>query len=187
MMKLSSPLQGIILVLFVVLGINSTSATRNYNVQNFGAKPNGRTDSTKAFLMAWNAACGSADSTLINVSKGRYLPGSIAFKGQCKSPQITIKIDGIMVAPADYRVLGKSGNWLSFEGVSHVSIICGAPTSQESMQGNEIGKCEFHILNKAAQSSCRIAVGKASEVVPKSKWQITGPLLDVNYILFQIF
>ncbi|KAK6233643.1 hypothetical protein QUC31_006049, partial [Theobroma cacao] len=118
MMKLSSPFQGIILILFVMLGINSASAATKFNVLAFGAKPNGETDSTKAFLKAWNAACGLADSTMMYVPKGRYLLGSMAFKGDCKSPQITIRIDGTLVAPGDYRVLGKSANWLGFEGAA---------------------------------------------------------------------
>lgn len=127
MVKLSSPSNGIILFLFIMLVINLASGTTKYNVLNFGAaKPNGRTDSTKAFLNAWNAACGSPDSTLIYVPKVRYLLRSMEFKGECKSPQVTIRIDGTLVAPADYRVLGKSSNWLSFEGVSGVSIIGGA-------------------------------------------------------------
>ena len=50
--------------------------------------------------------------------------------GECKSPHITITIDGTLVAPVDYRVLGKSANWLSFEGVSGVSIIGGALDAQ---------------------------------------------------------
>ncbi|XVE68437.1 hypothetical protein DITRI_Ditri09bG0068700 [Diplodiscus trichospermus] len=110
-----------------MFGICSTSATlTKYNVLKYGAKPNGRTDSTQAFLKAWNAACGSADTTLIYVPKGRYLVGSMDFKGECKSPQIIIRIDGTLVASVDYHVLGKSPNWLSFEGVSGVSIIGGA-------------------------------------------------------------
>ncbi|TYH89753.1 hypothetical protein ES332_A13G004400v1 [Gossypium tomentosum] len=126
MMKLTRPFHGIILILFVMLAINSTSATTKYNVLSFGAKPNGKTDSTKAFLMAWEAACSSADSTMIYVPKGRYLLGSMAFKGGCKSPQITFRIDGTLVAPQDYRLLGKSTDWLSFEGVNGVSILGGA-------------------------------------------------------------
>ncbi|KAE8715035.1 Polygalacturonase [Hibiscus syriacus] len=106
-----------------MFGINSTSATKNYNVLNFGAKPNGKTDSTKAFLMAWQAACGSSDSTMIYVPKGRYLLGSMAFRGICKSPRITFRIDGTLVAPLDYRVLGKSTDWISFQGVIGVSIV----------------------------------------------------------------
>nr|POE58330.1 polygalacturonase [Quercus suber] len=86
----------------------------------------GKTDSTPAFLNAWSAACASSDSSTINVPKGRYLIGSLTFKGECKSSDIAFQIDGTLVAPADYRVLGQASNWLSFEGVSGVTIIGGA-------------------------------------------------------------
>jgi polygalacturonase len=113
--------------LFFIIYVSHTShATIVYNVINFGAKPDGIKDSTPAFLNAWSAACASSDSSTINVPKGRYLLGSLAFKGDCKSSDITFRIDGTLVAPADYRVLGKASNWLSFEGVSGVNIIGGA-------------------------------------------------------------
>ncbi|KAL6349071.1 hypothetical protein AAG906_033727 [Vitis piasezkii] len=44
-----------------------------YNVVNLGAKGDGHTDSTKAFLNAWAAACGSASPATIYVPPGRYL------------------------------------------------------------------------------------------------------------------
>ncbi|TYI62175.1 hypothetical protein E1A91_D10G227600v1 [Gossypium mustelinum] len=91
---------GFVLIVFVMLSACSTFAMTEFNVLNFGANLNGRNDSTNSFLKAWNAAC-----------------------GQCKSPQIIIRIDGTIVAPLDYGVLGKSDNWFCFEGVSGVSII----------------------------------------------------------------
>ncbi|KAE8734301.1 allyl alcohol dehydrogenase family protein [Hibiscus syriacus] len=95
-MNLTRPFCEMIVILFVMLDINTTSATKNYNVLDFGAKPNGKTDSTKAFLMAWQAACGSTESTMVYVPKGRYLLGSMDFRGLCKSPHITFRIDGTL-------------------------------------------------------------------------------------------
>ncbi|OAY60129.1 hypothetical protein MANES_01G088101v8 [Manihot esculenta] len=112
--------------IFFALHVNSSFAATNFNVLSYGAKPNGVTDSTKAFLDAWAAACGSAGSTIIYVPKGRYLLGSMIFGGGCKSPDITIRVDETLVAPRDYRILGKAANWLSFEGVAGVSIVGGA-------------------------------------------------------------
>ncbi|OAY60130.1 polygalacturonase [Manihot esculenta] len=112
--------------IFFVLHFSLSSATTNFNVLSYGAKPTGLTDSTKAFLNAWAAACGSTGPTMIYVPKGRYLLGSMVFGGGCKSPDITIRIDGTLVAPGDYRILGKAANWLSFEGVAGVSIVGGA-------------------------------------------------------------
>ncbi|KAJ0035676.1 hypothetical protein Pint_24957 [Pistacia integerrima] len=113
-------------LLILSIYLHASDATQNYNVLKFGAKGNGVTDSTQAFIKAWAAACGSEESTTIYVPKGRYLLGSMAFKGDCKNSDIKIHIDGTLVAPADYRILGQADNWLSFEGVSGVSIIGGA-------------------------------------------------------------
>jgi polygalacturonase len=97
-----------------------------YNVINYGAKPDGITDSTSGFLNAWGAACASVNSTIITVPKGTYALASLAFKGEhCKSSGITFRIDGTLVAKADYRVLAQPNTWLSFEAVTGVSIVGG--------------------------------------------------------------
>ncbi|KAF5741551.1 polygalacturonase-like [Tripterygium wilfordii] len=116
----------IALLFIVFVSKPSFSAPITYNVLSYGAKPNGVKDSTQAFLDAWSDACGSNKSTVIYVPKGRYMVGSMVFKGVCKSSDIAFRVDGTLVAPADYNVLGKAKSWLSFEGVSGVSILGGA-------------------------------------------------------------
>ncbi|MBA0665070.1 hypothetical protein Goklo_004986 [Gossypium klotzschianum] len=128
----------------------------NFNVLNFGANPIGRTDSTDSFLKAWNAACSTADSTFIYVPKGRYLVGSLAFKGQCKSPQIIIRIDGTIVAPSDYGVLGKWENWVSFERVSGVSII---GQGAFDAKGPSLWACKASSSNSCPLGTTIIAAG----------------------------
>ncbi|RVX23821.1 hypothetical protein VitviT2T_010546 [Vitis vinifera] len=114
-------------ILIIIILNPSSSATQVYDVKSFGAKPDGLSDSTKAFLNAWAAACASTASSIIFVPKGRYLLHPAVFSGRyCTSARITILINGTLVAPADYRILGKANNWLSFEGVSGVSILGGA-------------------------------------------------------------
>ncbi|KAK8315909.1 hypothetical protein V6Z11_A13G003800 [Gossypium hirsutum] len=174
MMNLTRPSHAIILFLFFILAINSTSALIKYNVLKFGAKPNGKTDSTKAFLMAWEAACSSADPTMIYVPKGRYLLGSMAFKGGCKSPHITIRIDGTLVAPQDCRVLGKSTDWLSFEGVNGVSILGGALDAK----GPSLWAC------KSSHSNC--PSGATTLSFTNSKNIRIRRLLSLNSQMFHI-
>lgn len=100
--------------------------TPTYNVKSFGAKSNGKSDCTKAFLSAWSAACAAAAPAVIYVPPGRYLLRNAKFAGKsCKSADITIRIDGTLVAPADYNVVGNSGSWLKFERVTGVSIYGG--------------------------------------------------------------
>lgn len=131
--------------IFLAWHFNSSFAQTNYyNVLRYGAKPNGVTDSTNALFDAWLAACGSKGSSMIYVPKGRYLVGSLLFKGPCKSPDITIQIDGTLVAPTGYQHLGQAGNWLSFYGVAGVSIVGGALDAK----GRHLWDC------KAAGSNC---------------------------------
>ncbi|CAL5394743.1 unnamed protein product [Camellia sinensis] len=47
------------------------SATPTYNVVSLGARGDGKTDSSKAFLSAWDGACGSAYPATIYVPLGR--------------------------------------------------------------------------------------------------------------------
>lgn len=118
-------------------------ATSTYNVLSFGAKPNGVKDSTQAFLDAWAAACGAVDATRIYIPKGRYLLRPLAFNGPCKSPHITFRIDGTLVAPSDYRVLGSADNWLDFQGVSGVDIVGGALDAR----GSALWACKTSATN----------------------------------------
>ena len=112
---------------FVFFILHPSSATNVYNVISFGAKGDGLTDSTKAFTDAWAAACASIASTtsIIFVPRGRYLLRPAVFAGQCTRTRIIILIKGTLVAPSDYRILGKADSWFSFEGVSGVSILGG--------------------------------------------------------------
>ena len=109
-----------------------TSASKvMYNVQNFGANPGGQTDSTKAFLSAWAAACASIKSAVITVPVGRYLVGSASFWGEyCKNKDITIRIYGTLVAPSNYNNIGYTGNWLKFESVNGLTITGGTLDGQ---------------------------------------------------------
>ncbi|KAJ4723877.1 Polygalacturonase [Melia azedarach] len=118
-------------VLLLILFFSSSSAIAvNYNVLSLGAKPDGITDSTRAFLAAWTKACTSAAATTIYVPPGRFLLRNVVFQGQCKNNDISIRIDGTLVAPADYHVIGNSGNWLFFEHVNGVSIYGGVLDGQ---------------------------------------------------------
>ncbi|XVF76922.1 hypothetical protein PTKIN_Ptkin13bG0306300 [Pterospermum kingtungense] len=111
---------------FLFIFFNSSLATLvKLNVISFGAKADGTTDSTKAFLNAWAQACGSTKPATIYIPKGRFLVRSVDFRGQCNNNAIAIQIDGTIVAPVDYRVLGTANTWLSFENVDGVSIYGG--------------------------------------------------------------
>ncbi|CAI9108299.1 OLC1v1007869C1 [Oldenlandia corymbosa var. corymbosa] len=101
------------------------------NVMSLGAKPDGKTDSTAALVRAWDAACDSPKPATIFVPKGRFLVKQKAqFSGPCKTGAIIIRIDGSIIAPSDYNVLGDAEFWLQFKNVDGVSILGGVLDGQ---------------------------------------------------------
>ncbi|XP_052291930.1 polygalacturonase-like [Citrus sinensis] len=117
----------LLVLLFLILFFSSSLAIplATYSMISLGAKSDGRTDSTKAFLAAWAKACVSTAASTIYVPPGRYLLGNVVFQGQCRNNDITIRIEGTLVAPSDYNVIGDGGNWILFEHVNGVYIYGG--------------------------------------------------------------
>ncbi|KAG4949701.1 hypothetical protein JHK86_042940 [Glycine max] len=91
------------------------------NVLSFGAKPNGKFDSTTSFLKAWSNACKSKESATFYVPKGNFLIKQVTFEGPC-SNNIKFRIDGTIVAPSDYRSHGNSGMWIMFRNLNGFSV-----------------------------------------------------------------
>ncbi|OIT02015.1 PREDICTED: polygalacturonase-like [Nicotiana attenuata] len=93
----------------------------SYNVVNFGARGDGRTDSTRAFLRAWSAACNSASPSNVDVPRGTYLVRTLSFNGPCRR-RITFRIDGTLSAPVNYNAIGNSEFWIMFYKVSGLTV-----------------------------------------------------------------
>lgn len=111
-----------VLSFFFFFMIHSSNA--DHNVIRYGAKPDGKTDATQAFLRAWKSACSSATASTIYVPKGRYLIKGVEFRGPCKS-RIKVQIDGTILAPLDYHAIGNSGYWILFIQVNRISVFGG--------------------------------------------------------------
>ncbi|KAL7176706.1 hypothetical protein ACSBR2_030117 [Camellia fascicularis] len=114
-------LSSIVLLSCISVSVTISSSSSFYNVVSFGAKPDGRTDSTQPFLLAWMAACSSARPAMVYVPQGTFLIRSVTFNGPCRN-RIVFEIDGTLVAPWDYHVIGNTGNWIYFKQVSWVSV-----------------------------------------------------------------
>ncbi|XP_047311093.1 polygalacturonase-like [Impatiens glandulifera] len=106
----------------------AAAASYNYiNVvsSNYGARGDGRTDSSQAFLKAWGAACSSAEPSLIYIPDGHFLiNSSLTFKGPCKN-RINIRILGTLFAPTDFRALAATHSWILFIQVNRITLTGG--------------------------------------------------------------
>ncbi|XP_077244148.1 polygalacturonase At1g48100-like [Tasmannia lanceolata] len=94
-----------------------------FDVLNFGAKGDGRTDDTKAFQAAWAAACKVEASTFMVPSEFVFLVGPISFSGPYCQPNIVIQLDGMIIAPTSAKAWG-SGilQWLEFSKLVGITI-----------------------------------------------------------------
>ncbi|XP_073128244.1 polygalacturonase-like [Henckelia pumila] len=95
-----------------------------YNVMDFGATPDGTTDSTRPFSRAWALACGDKNMSTIYVPQGLYLIKAVEFRGPCRNTT-TVRINGTLVAPDDFRDMGNSSYWILFIKVDRLSILGG--------------------------------------------------------------
>ncbi|KAL2485335.1 Pectin lyase-like superfamily protein [Abeliophyllum distichum] len=162
----------------LVLGLLSESLAAinpvTYNVLDSGAKGDGQTDSTAGFMKAWSAACGTTNPAIIYAPPGRYLLRNARFRGQCENKAIRIRIDGTLVAPSDYNVIGNAGNWLLVEGADGVSIEGGFLDGQ----GTGLWAC------KTSGKTCPI--GATTLGISNSKNVLINGLTSLNSQMFHI-
>lgn len=117
----------LVLTLFIVFLVNSSSAARvSINVQKLGARADGKTDVSKILLRAWNSACASRRPAQVYLPRGRYLIRSpIVFSGRNCRKSMAMRIDGTIVASTNYNLLGSAENWIKFERVNGLTITGG--------------------------------------------------------------
>ncbi|KVI00437.1 Glycoside hydrolase, family 28 [Cynara cardunculus var. scolymus] len=151
----------LLLAIIIFIFFKEATAAASYNVKKFGAKPDGRTDSSKPFMSAWSAVCGSTKPATIYVPKGRYMLGGLRFRGPCKNRAITIRIDGTLVAPSDYRVLGNANYWLLFSRVEGVTIQGGTLDAQ----GARLWACKSANSKNCPEGATSLAIYNSNKVV----------------------
>ncbi|XP_051118127.1 polygalacturonase-like [Andrographis paniculata] len=164
-----------VLALEYYLPLSGLAANPTYNVKSFGAKSDGNSDSSNSFLQAWDVACASTAPATVYVPRGRYFLRGINFSGKsCKNHAINIRIDGTLLAPANYNVVGKLGTWLRFDGVTGVSISGGTLDGK----GNALWACKN--LGRTCPN------GATSLAFYNSKDIVINGLISMNSQMFHI-
>nr|XP_017221642.1 PREDICTED: polygalacturonase-like [Daucus carota subsp. sativus] len=110
---------------------SASAAVSSYNVQELGAKADGTTDSTKFFLSAWSLACASNVSAQVYVPSGKYLiSNAVVFSGRNCKRTMVMRIDGTIIAPADYNLIANDEIWIKFDNVNGLYISGGTVDAQ---------------------------------------------------------
>ncbi|KAL6275073.1 hypothetical protein ACE6H2_025765 [Prunus campanulata] len=122
------------LVLLIGLFQRWSSATAAYNVVSFGARGDGKTDSTKAFLRAWSAACSTSlrGEATVYVPRGSFLIKPVVFSGPCRSSRVTFQMDDTGTSLTMHMAIDNCKNVV----VKNVKIT--APSSSPNTDGIHI-------------------------------------------------
>ncbi|KAF3681441.1 hypothetical protein FXO38_01700 [Capsicum annuum] len=99
-----------------------------FNVLDYGTVGGLFNDSTSAFILAWSAACtSSSPSSMMYVPSGhKFLLHPLIFSGPCLSPDITIVINGTILAPvipSKWRCIADlCDKWISIKDVDGLTV-----------------------------------------------------------------
>ncbi|XP_023552930.1 exopolygalacturonase-like [Cucurbita pepo subsp. pepo] len=115
----SSPIECLVFIA-ILLCITKCYAQNVFNIMQFGARNDGRTDSTQALSKAWSEACSHDGGGVVLVPDGRFLIFSLVLKGPCKG-SIGLRINGELLAPIDPNfAIGQI--WLSIYEVDNLFV-----------------------------------------------------------------
>ncbi|KAJ8773823.1 hypothetical protein K2173_008286 [Erythroxylum novogranatense] len=96
-----------------------------FNVLDFGAKGDGKSDDTKAFQAAWASACIVEASMMLVPAEYVFLVGPISFSGPYCKQNIVFQLDGTIVAPTNSNAWGAGRGllqWLEFTKLVGITI-----------------------------------------------------------------
>ncbi|KAM7271679.1 hypothetical protein ACFE04_030893 [Oxalis oulophora] len=109
-----------ILVLALVVFSTSTVNAADYDVTNYGAVCDEKTDLSRALIAAWKEACNCTAPSNVVIPKGTYLLHEVKLEGPCKAP-ITIILAGTLISHEDADNF-PSGVWITINYVNELTI-----------------------------------------------------------------
>ncbi|XP_050232894.1 probable polygalacturonase At1g80170 [Mercurialis annua] len=111
------------LVMFVILIISANAQV--FNVMDYGATGDGKSDDSLAFSKSWNETCMALGNPTLIIPKGKtFLLSLTTFSGPCKSTNISIMLSGTIVAPNGPKEWKASdiSRWLTFKDIHGLTV-----------------------------------------------------------------
>ncbi|XP_004248938.3 exopolygalacturonase-like [Solanum lycopersicum] len=109
----------------VILGlvfVCTNAQEKVFNVLSYGAKADGMTDDSEAFLNGWRDACiWNGNGTLL-IPSGVYMINGAVFKGPCNGSVTTFEMKGVIKAPTDPNIFCNTGSWIAFQYIHGLDI-----------------------------------------------------------------
>ncbi|CAN6207286.1 unnamed protein product [Urochloa humidicola] len=99
-----------------------------FNVTDFGAVADGKTDNSRAFLRAWMKACATAGRPAVVVPRGggggSYLVHPLVFRGPCRG-FMEVRVAGVLLAPPGLAAFRGCREWVHFSSVDGLLVTGG--------------------------------------------------------------
>lgn len=92
-----------------------------FDVTKYGAKADGKSDSTQGFMKAWVAACQAGGKATFLVPKGTFVTGPLLFEGPCKTSPIYAQIQGTVLGTNDLSQYAE-GYWVGFHRINGLIV-----------------------------------------------------------------
>ncbi|KAJ4958267.1 hypothetical protein NE237_025378 [Protea cynaroides] len=119
-----------------------------FDVKNYDAKADGKTEIRKAVISAWNDACASVQPSTVLISEGTYLLGPVVLKRPCKTSSIEFQVQGLVKAPPDPAAF-KTDGWIVFQYINGLTVLGGGTIDGQGQKAWTINNC-------AANANCRM-------------------------------
>ncbi|KAL7185179.1 hypothetical protein ACSBR2_027164 [Camellia fascicularis] len=110
-----------------------------FDVTQFGAVADGKTDNSMAFWKAWNEACHWKGKSRILIPRGMYMVNSVIFRGPCQGPMVLL-INGMLIAPSDPKLF-MSDHWIGFQYVDGLVIKGGGTLDGQGLSAWSYNDC----------------------------------------------
>lgn len=111
-----------------------------FNVKNYGARSDGNTDNSVAFLKAWSDACRWNGKATVFIPEGTYMLKEVVFSGPCNA-WMNFKIEGLLKAPSDPYSF-KTDNWINFRYVNKLTVGGGGRLDGQGSSAWKINDCK---------------------------------------------
>ncbi|KAG8636561.1 hypothetical protein MANES_15G010301v8, partial [Manihot esculenta] len=150
-----------------------------FDVNQYGATVDGETESSKAFLATWDAACSYAGNSTFCVPEGEFFVGPISFAGPCYNNQsLEVKIEGTLIAPCSLNDFPDS-NWIEFKQLNGMVLYGSNGVTNFDAQG---------AVEAWRQISCRNSMG-CKELIASLKFSniSDGTIRNVTLINSKAF
>ncbi|AQK82006.1 Exopolygalacturonase [Zea mays] len=105
-------------------GVTAAAAGRVFNVSDFGAVADGRTDDSEAFLRAWTEACATPGRPAVVVPRGDYLLHPLVFRGPCRG-YVEVHVGGVLRAPPGLAAFRGCREWVHFSSIDGLLVTGG--------------------------------------------------------------